>query len=67
MLDLITTYQSTYALSNQQPGGKAEPTRIGSAGTGMAKTYDAPERTKVLDIITRVIDIFTRLMMMFGS
>jgi len=33
----------------------------------MTKTYDAPERTKVLDIITRVIDILTCLMMMFGS
>jgi len=32
----------------------------------MAKTYDAPERTKVLDIIIRVFEILTRLMM-FGS
>ncbi len=40
---------------------------IGSAGTGMDKTYDAPERTKVLDILTRVLEIITRLVTMFGS
>jgi len=67
MLCLSTTYQSTYALSNQKTGGKAEPTVIGSAGTGMDKSYDAPERPKVLDILTRVLDILTRLVTMFGS
>jgi len=29
----------------------------------MPKSYDAPERTKVLDIIIRVFEILTRMMM----